>query len=36
LTVTICNENERKDLKKLTRKLGQRLNTYSLKSKGVN
>ena len=30
VSVTLCNEEERKDLKKLTRKLSQNVNTFTI------
>jgi len=32
VAITLCNEEERKDLKKLTRKLNQNVNTFSIKN----
>lgn len=35
VAITLCNEEERKELKKLNRKLNQNLNTFSILSKFV-
>ena len=35
VSITLCNEEERKDLKKLTRKLNQNVNTFSIQNKFV-
>lgn len=35
VALTICNDEERKELKKLTRKLGQQLNTFTLQRQSV-
>ena len=36
VAITLCNEEERKDLKKLTRKLGQNVNTFTIQNKFVD
>ena len=35
MAITLCNDEERKDLKKLNRKLNQVLNTFSIQNKFV-
>ena len=35
VAITLCNEEERKDLKKLSRKLSQNVNTFTLQNKLV-
>lgn len=35
VSITLCNEEERKDLKKLSRKLGQNVNTFTIQNKLV-
>lgn len=35
VAITLCNEEERKDLKKLSRKLSHNLNTFSINAKAV-
>uniref|UniRef100_A0A7S3FZR2 Helicase C-terminal domain-containing protein n=1 Tax=Strombidium rassoulzadegani TaxID=1082188 RepID=A0A7S3FZR2_9SPIT len=35
VSITMCNEEERKELKKLSRKLNQNINTFSLQNKFV-
>lgn len=35
VAITLCNEEERKDLKKVSRKLNQNVNTFSLQNKLV-
>lgn len=35
VAITLCNEEERKDLKKLSRKMNQNLNTFSIQNKFV-
>lgn len=36
VAITLCNEEERKDLKKLNRKLNQTLNTFTVQNKFVD
>lgn len=36
VAITLCNEEERKDLKKLSRKLNHNLNTFSINAKAVD
>lgn len=36
VSITICNDEERREIKKLTRKLSQKINTYTLQNKVVN
>ena len=35
VAITLCNEEERKDLKKLSRKLNQSINTFTIQNKFV-
>lgn len=35
VAITLCNEEERKDLKKLSRKLNQNVNTFTIQNKFV-
>ena len=36
VAITLCNEQERKDLKKLSRKVNQNVNTFSIQNKFVD
>jgi len=36
VSITLCNEEERKDLKKLSRKLNQAMNTFTVQNKYVD
>jgi ATP-dependent RNA helicase RhlE len=36
VAITLCNEEERKELKKMGRKLSMNINTFSLQSKFVD